>query len=138
MKVHDSALKHGVLAEDSVQAADWPVWAEPLDEADWPHLELRLGFGTQARLLETVVLIFESGGEMVIHAMAARKQYLEPTALSRDFISPQGDPVVARSAGRSAAGLVLADLVGLRRTRGVHLASAEGVVHVLDQLWIRL
>ena len=29
----------------------------------------------QARLLETVVLIFESGDEMVIHAMPARKQY---------------------------------------------------------------
>jgi len=36
MKVHDSALKHGVLAEDAVQAADWPLWVEPLDEEDWP------------------------------------------------------------------------------------------------------
>lgn len=39
------------------------------------HRELRLGFDTQARLLETVVLVFESGDEMVIHAMPARKQY---------------------------------------------------------------
>jgi len=31
MKVHDSALKHGVLAEDAVQAADWSVWVETLD-----------------------------------------------------------------------------------------------------------
>lgn len=75
MKVHDSALKHGVLAEDAVQAADWPLWVEPLDEEDWPHRELRLGFDTQARLLETVVLIFESGDELVIHAMPARRQY---------------------------------------------------------------
>ena len=75
MKVHDSALRHGVLSEDVVQAADWPLWVEPIDDEDWPHRELRLGFDTQARLLETVVLIFESGDEMVIHAMPARKQY---------------------------------------------------------------
>ena len=77
MKVHDGALKHVVLPADAVQAADWPLWVEPLDEADWPHRELRLGIDTQARLLETVVLIFESGGEMVIHAMPTRKQYWE-------------------------------------------------------------
>lgn len=77
MKVHDSALKHGVLPEDAALAADWPLWVEPLDEGDWPHRELRLGFDTRARLLETVVLIFESGDEMVIHAMRARKQYWE-------------------------------------------------------------
>lgn len=28
-----------------------------------------------ARLLETVVLVFESGNELVIHAMPARKQF---------------------------------------------------------------
>ncbi|WP_221739660.1 hypothetical protein [Arachnia propionica] len=42
---------------------------------DWPQRELRLGFDTQARLLETVVLIFRSGDEMIIHAMPARKQF---------------------------------------------------------------
>lgn len=77
MKVHDSALKHGILPADAVQAADWPLWVEPLEEDDWPHRELRLGFDTQARLLETVVLIFEGGDEIVIHAMPARKQYWE-------------------------------------------------------------
>ncbi|WP_454083569.1 toxin [Georgenia sp. Marseille-Q6866] len=75
MKVHPSALKHGVLADDAVQAADWPLWVEPLDEEDWPHRELRLGFDTHARLLETVVLVFQSGEELVIHAMSARRQY---------------------------------------------------------------
>lgn len=74
MKVHDSALKHGVLPQDSIQAADWPLWIELLED-DWPQRELRLGFDTQARLLETVVLIFEGGEELVIHAMPARKQY---------------------------------------------------------------
>lgn len=75
MKVHDSALKHGVTPEDSIQAADWALWIEPLEDEEWPHRELRLGFDTQSRLLETVVLIFRSGEEMVIHAMPARRQF---------------------------------------------------------------
>ena len=75
MTVHPSALKHGVLQEDAVQSADWPLWVEPIEDNVRPRRELRLGFDTQARLPETVVLIFESGDEMGIHAMPARKQY---------------------------------------------------------------
>ena len=40
-----------------------------------PGRELRLGFDTATRLLETVVLIFKNDDEMVIHAMPARKKY---------------------------------------------------------------
>ena len=58
-----------------MQAANWSQWVETLQDEEWPHRELRLGFDTQARLLETVVLIFDSGEEMVSHAMPARKQY---------------------------------------------------------------
>jgi hypothetical protein len=39
--------------------------------------ELRLGFDTRALLLETVVLVLESGDEVVIDAMPARKKYLD-------------------------------------------------------------
>lgn len=77
MKVHRSALKHGVAPEDAIQAAEWALWIEPLEDEEWPHRELRLGFDNQARLLETVVLVFRSGDEMVIHAMVARKQFWE-------------------------------------------------------------
>jgi len=77
MKVHPSALKHGVSTEDAIQAAEWSLWIEPLDGDGPPERELRLGFDTNARLLETVVLVFASGEEMVIHAMPARKQYLD-------------------------------------------------------------
>lgn len=77
MKVHPSALKHGISAEDAVQAAEWPLWIEPLGDDGPPDRELRLGFDTAARLLETVVLVFENGDEMVIHAMTARKKYLD-------------------------------------------------------------
>ncbi len=68
MKVRPSALKHGVEEPDAVQAAEWPLWIEPLDDDGPPHRELRLGFDTGARLLETVVLIIEDGAELVIHA----------------------------------------------------------------------
>lgn len=77
MRVHRSALKHGVLPEDVIQAAQWSLWIEPLDEDETPRRELRLGFDTGARLLETVVLVLENGDEMVIHAMPARKKYLD-------------------------------------------------------------
>jgi hypothetical protein len=46
VKVHNSALKHGVLPQDAAQAAYWSLWIEPLDEDEWPHRELRLGFDT--------------------------------------------------------------------------------------------
>lgn len=59
MRVHAGALKHGISAEDAVQAAEWALWIEPLDDDGPPERELRLGFDTRARLLETVVLVFE-------------------------------------------------------------------------------
>ena len=77
MKVHPSALKHGVSAEDAIQAAEWSLWIEPLGDDGPPTRELRLGFDTRALLLETVVLILEAGEEVIIHAMPARKKYLD-------------------------------------------------------------
>jgi hypothetical protein len=76
VKVHASALKHGILPEDASQAASWALWIEDLDD-DSPARQLRLGFDTRGRLLETVVLVFDSGNELVIHAMKARPQMLE-------------------------------------------------------------
>lgn len=77
MKVHPSALKHGIAPDDAVQAAEWAIWIEPLTDEKTPARELRLGFDTGARLLETVVLILDSGEEIVIHAMPARRKYLD-------------------------------------------------------------
>ncbi|WP_454137884.1 toxin [Microbacterium paulum] len=76
MKIHDAALKHGIAPNDIRQAASWPLWVEDLDD-DSPAHQLRLGFDTQGRLLETVVLVFDSGNELVIHAMKARPQMLD-------------------------------------------------------------
>lgn len=76
MKVHKSALKHGITEEDARCAATWAVWVEDLDEEN-PFRQLRLGFDTNGRLLETIVLVFDSGNELVIHAMKARPQMLD-------------------------------------------------------------
>lgn len=56
MNIHDSARKHGISAEDAAQAASWPLWVEDFDD-DPPARQLRLGFDTRGRLLETVVLV---------------------------------------------------------------------------------
>ena len=77
MKIHRSAPKHGVSPEDAIQSAEWSPWIETLDDDGPPYRELRLGFDTGARLLERVVLVLEKGEEMLIHAMPARKKYLD-------------------------------------------------------------
>jgi len=76
VKVHKSALKHGIAEDDARYAATWALWVEDLDEEN-PFRQLRLGFDTSGRLLETIVLIFDSGNELVIHAMKARPQMLD-------------------------------------------------------------
>lgn len=76
MKVHPAARKHGIDPVDAVHAATWALWIEDLDD-DSPARQLRLGFDTAGRLLETVVLVFDSGNELVIHAMKARRAYLD-------------------------------------------------------------
>lgn len=76
MNVHDAARKHGIAPDDAIHAATWPIWIVDLDD-DSPARQLRLGFDTQGRLLETVVLAFDSGNELIIHAMKARPQSLD-------------------------------------------------------------
>lgn len=76
MKAHKSALKHGVSEEDGIYAAEHHVYVAELDD-DNPFRELRLGFDPSGRLLELVVLRFDSGNELLIHAMKVRPQYLD-------------------------------------------------------------
>lgn len=74
MNVHPSALKHGIDPEDSLHAASQWVYASEPDE-DSPARQLRLGFDTRGRLLGLIVLRFDSGNELLMHAMKARRQY---------------------------------------------------------------
>ncbi|MFN8129403.1 MAG: hypothetical protein U0R28_11435 [Candidatus Nanopelagicales bacterium] len=76
MKVHDSARKHGIAAEDALHAAEHAAFVANLED-DSPARQLRLGFDSAGRLLEVVVLRFDSGNELVIHAMKARRRYLD-------------------------------------------------------------
>ncbi|MGF0117148.1 toxin [Promicromonospora sp. Marseille-Q5078] len=50
---------------------------EPLDDEDDPRRWLVLGVDPAGRVLELVILAFDSGDELVIHAMKARQQYLD-------------------------------------------------------------
>lgn len=78
MEVHRSALKHGIAAEDALYAAGHWVYVANLDEEN-PARDFRLGFDSAGRLLELVVLRFDSGNELLIHAMKARPQYVDLT-----------------------------------------------------------
>jgi hypothetical protein len=72
--VHESALAHDIEPADATYAAENWIFAAPQSD-DSPIPEFRLGFDPHGRLLELVVLTFDSGNEMLIHAMQARKQY---------------------------------------------------------------
>jgi hypothetical protein len=68
VKAHTSALKRGNSADDATQAAEASLRIEPLDTDGAPDRELGLGFDTESRLPETLVLAFPGEGELVIHA----------------------------------------------------------------------
>lgn len=76
MIVRASARKHGVSDEDALVAAGSPMVSGPLD-GEHPQRQLRIGFDSQARLLEIVVLVWDDGTEEVFHAMKCRPQYLD-------------------------------------------------------------
>lgn len=80
-KLNESSASRAVVDQccrpRAVQAPDLALWVEPLKEDESTHRELRLGFDTQARLSATVVLVFQSGDEIVIHASLADGADLE-------------------------------------------------------------
>lgn len=77
MLIRKSALKHGIIPEDSITAATTGCrFVVDLDE-EHPFRQLRLGFDSSMRILELVVLIWDDGTEEIIHSMKARKHYLK-------------------------------------------------------------
>lgn len=73
--VRPSARKHGLADEEIITAAMSPLLSGPLDDEN-PQRNLVLGFDTHSRVLELVILIHDDGTEEVIHAMKARRKYL--------------------------------------------------------------
>lgn len=83
MRLHGSARKHFTrdrLTDGTVlYAAAHIVHREPLDDEDDPRRWLLLGYDRAGRMLELVVLVFDSADDspLIIHAMKARSQYLD-------------------------------------------------------------
>jgi hypothetical protein len=129
VKIHDTALKHGIDPEDIMRAAAWPLWIEDLDD-DSPARQLRLGFDTQGRLLETVVLIFDSGNELVIHAMT--KDIVDELTAKHVKLSIGGSVHPLDPVGRLLFNVLAmvaefeSDLIRARTREGMQVAKAKG------------
>ena len=76
MKVHNSALKHGISAADALYATNHRIY-ESWPDDDVPAKQFVMGFDSQGRLLELVILTFDSGHQLLIHAMKARRHLLD-------------------------------------------------------------
>ncbi|MGM5069018.1 toxin [Rhodococcus qingshengii] len=76
MKAHKSALKHAISENAGIYAAEHHVYVADLDD-DNPARQFRLGFDPNGRLLELVVLHFDSENELLIHAMKTRPPYVD-------------------------------------------------------------
>lgn len=70
-----SAQKHGIQLEDILRA--WERYVKQFIERDEPLRVIRIGFDSNARLLEIGGEIYADGSAKIFHAMAARKHYLE-------------------------------------------------------------
>lgn len=75
-EVHRSALKHGVSEEDILRAATHRAYESEPDD-DLPAKQFVLGFDRHGRLLELGILTFDSGNQLVIHAMKSRRRFLD-------------------------------------------------------------
>ena len=51
--------------------------SHPLDDEDDLRRWLVVGIDQSGRVLELVVFVFDGGGELLIHAMTARAQFLD-------------------------------------------------------------
>lgn len=80
-KVHASARKHfgrDRLSDEAIlYAYEHALNSRPLDDEDDPRRWLVVGIDQSERDLELVVLVFDGGGELLIHAMKARPQFLD-------------------------------------------------------------
>ena len=78
--IHRSARKHYAkdpLGDEDLRHAYGHVLnSRPLDDEDDPRRWLVLGVDESGRVLELVVLVFDDGYELLIHAMKARKQFM--------------------------------------------------------------
>lgn len=67
----------GSPTRPSCNAYEHALNSRPLDDEDDPRRWLVVGIDQSGRVLEMVVLVFDGGGELLIHAMKARPQFLD-------------------------------------------------------------
>lgn len=72
MKINPSALKHGIVEGDIRHACEHRAYESEPDDG-MPAKQFVLGFDTHGRLIELGILTFDSGNQLVIHAMKARR-----------------------------------------------------------------
>lgn len=77
MEINESARKHGVADDDMLYAVEFLLVEFDAGDDDSQRRWLVLGPNRAGLMLELVVLVFDDGGEMVIHAMAMRSKYDE-------------------------------------------------------------
>ena len=77
MEINESARKHGVSDEDILHAIDQLLVEFEIGDDDPPRRWLVLGSNRAGLMLELIVLVFDDGAEMVIHAMPMRLKYEE-------------------------------------------------------------
>jgi hypothetical protein len=75
--INGSARKHGVSDDDIVHAVDQSLAEFEVGDDDPPRRWLVLGPNRAGVMVELIVLVFDDGGEMVIHAMPMRSKYEE-------------------------------------------------------------
>lgn len=77
MEIHRSARRHGIADADIEWAVEHVVAVDEVGDEDSPRRWLLLAVDRSGRMLELVVLVFDDGREMVIHAMTMRPKYVQ-------------------------------------------------------------
>ena len=75
VEFHRSAGKHGVDADDVLHAVANALVVADMGYDDSPLRTLALGPDRSGNMLEVIVLHFDDGRKMVIHAMPMRTNY---------------------------------------------------------------
>ena len=78
MEIHRSARKHGIVDGDILHAVEHALVGYALEERDdAPRRTLLLAPDRAGNLLEVVVLEFDDGRRLAIHAMRMRPSYID-------------------------------------------------------------
>jgi hypothetical protein len=75
VEFHRSANKHAVDNDDALHAVDHPLVVADLGDDESPLRAIILVPDRSGNILEEIVLYFDDGREMVIHAMPMRAHY---------------------------------------------------------------